>query len=339
MDDNAIVDISTSATKTVSAPLLLSSLDSFWSLLKPLLDNLRPDSLCEIGIGDGAFCVRLIEYCAQINAQYTGIDPTVSDGFVSAHQSPCAAFVRTPSLEALPGVDRQAVYIVDGDHNYYTVQSELRLITRPPDGHAPLIILHDVCWPWARRDQYCAPDSIPEAYRHEHATNGGVQPGRSSLQEDGFKGAESDYHYAAATHEGGARNGVLTAVEDFINSPGNKGWKLIVIPAIFGMGILFRPDALPPQTVGHLASLETALTPFTALLELLETNRLKLFLDFKRNLKHIGALSDEYKTLLAQYKKLATHASDLLKAWHGLKAHADNLETQIKQLKAGHPHD
>ncbi len=333
MDEIAIVDNRVPVAKTAGSTLLLTSLDSFWSLLKPLLDTLQPARLCEIGIGDGAFCERLVEYCTQKSAHYTGIDPTVSDAFVTAHQSSCATFVRTPSLAALPDLDKQDIYFIDGDHNYYSVLNELHLSAGASGCHAPLIVLHDVCWPWARRDQYCAPDAIPEAYRHEYATDGGAMPGCSTLQEDGFKGAESDYHYAAATHEGGARNGVLTAVEDFIESSGNAEWKLIGIPVIFGMGILYHPEGMVPEVIRLLDGLASALCPLNDILKIMEANRLDLFLKFNKNLKHIKDLSGEYQALLAQYKKLAKHAADLLKAWHGLKAYADSLEAEIARLK------
>ena len=45
--------------------------------------------------------------------------------------------------------------IIDGDHNYYTVSEELRLIAeRARTAPLPLLLFHDVCWPHARRDDY-----------------------------------------------------------------------------------------------------------------------------------------------------------------------------------------
>ena len=55
------------------------------------------------------------------------------------------------------------VVVIDGDHNYWTVSEELRLLSeRAPGAELPLLLFHDVCWPHARRDDYFAPELIPE---------------------------------------------------------------------------------------------------------------------------------------------------------------------------------
>ena len=53
--------------------------------------------------------------------------------------------------------------IIDGDHNYFTVSEELRLIgERAPGAELPLLLFHDVCWPHGRRDDYFDAELIPE---------------------------------------------------------------------------------------------------------------------------------------------------------------------------------
>ncbi|MBL7373602.1 class I SAM-dependent methyltransferase, partial [Escherichia coli] len=77
-------------------------------------------------------------------------------------------------------------------------------------GKPLLALMHDVSWPCARRDCYYAPDRIPEEHRHPHSFDGGVSLGQPDcLPNRGFRGAGS---FAWALHEGGPRNGVLTAV-------------------------------------------------------------------------------------------------------------------------------
>ena len=52
--------------------------------------------------------------------------------------------------------------MIDGDHNYFTVSEELRLIgERAPGAELPLLLFHDVCWPHGRRDDYFDPEQIP----------------------------------------------------------------------------------------------------------------------------------------------------------------------------------
>ena len=140
------------------------------------------------------------------------------------------------SLEAIPLLPAADCVLLDGDHNWYTVYHELQLLfARAIETGAlpPLILLHDVAWPYARRDMYYDPGSVAE--RHPFARRGMV-PGQSELTDDGLNGAVNN-----ALHEGGEANGVLTAVEDFVAS-----WPepiaLHRLPYFGGLGILVPPS-------------------------------------------------------------------------------------------------
>ena len=130
------------------------------------------------------------------------------------------------------------------------------------------MVLHDVGWPAARRDQYYAPERIDSEARHEHSFHGGVKPGRSQLGPDGFRGAGS---FAWAEHEGGPRNGVLTAVEDFMAT--EPGLRLMRVPCIFGVGFLY------PEAASWADRLTAFLEPFheNPLLRTMEENRTALY--------------------------------------------------------------
>ena len=81
----------------------------------------------------------------------------------------------------------------------------------------PLIFLHDIDWPYGRRDLYYDPSTIPAEFRHRYAKKG-IAPGRSELLDSGG----FNLHLDNATHEGGPRNGVLTAIEDFRGDCGQE---------------------------------------------------------------------------------------------------------------------
>ena len=72
-------------------------------------------------------------------------------------------------------------YIIDGDHNYYTVSEELRLIDAPRRSRLPLLLCHDVCWPHARRDAYYTPEAIPDEHRQPIGRGRYLFPGVSGL--------------------------------------------------------------------------------------------------------------------------------------------------------------
>ena len=75
--------------------------------------------------------------------------------------------------------------LIDGDHNWYTVLSELETIERLCDERGqgfPLVLLHDIGWPYGRRDLYYDPASIPEEHRKPYDKKG-MLPGVPGLVE------------------------------------------------------------------------------------------------------------------------------------------------------------
>jgi hypothetical protein len=153
--------------------------------------------------------------------------------------------IRKPSLEAVPDLPAVDALLIDGDHNYYTVSEELRLVAeRFPEREAPLVILHDVSWPHARRDAYYVPDRIPVGDRQPMVEGGCLFPGEPGVVDGGLP-----YKWVAE-REGGARNGVLTALEDFVEARSNI--RLATVQAFFGLGVLWRQDAPWADTVAEV---------------------------------------------------------------------------------------
>jgi hypothetical protein len=123
--------------------------------------------------------------------------------------------------------------LIDGDHNWCTVFNELRLIHERalvrPGG---FVFLHDVDWPYGRRDMYYQPGTIPVEFRHPFAQKGIVR-GQSSLADVG--GFNSQLMNALA--EGGPKNGVLSAIEDFlVRHPDD--YRFFRIHYQYGLGVL-----------------------------------------------------------------------------------------------------
>ena len=126
--------------------------------------------------------------------------------------------------------------ILDGDHNYFTLSEELRLIAElAGERPLPLLLFHDVCWPHARRDTYYDASRIPEDERPPIGKNVGLFPG-----EPGTDPAGLPYPWAAL-REGGPRNGTVTAIEDFMGS--REGLRFAIVPAFFGFGVVW-PEAI-----------------------------------------------------------------------------------------------
>jgi hypothetical protein len=239
-----------------------ASLVTLAELLFPCLDAVGARSVIEIGAYAGDLTRLLAEWGAP-DARVMAIDPSPQDELVElAEANERVELVREPSLTALEHVPVPSAVIVDGDHNYYTVTRELELIERRAEGgELPLLILHDVAWPHARRDVYFDPELIPEDERQPIVEGAGLSPGV-----EGVRHGALPYKYAAA-REGGPRNGVLTAAEDFVERRDNL--RLAVVPAFFGFGLIWRRDAPWADAIGEIVELWDR----NPLIDRLEANR------------------------------------------------------------------
>ena len=212
------------------------SLQNLAELLLPCLDAAGVRSVTEVGAYAGDLTGVLADWARGAGARVTAIDPAPQERLVAlARDRPELELVRATSLDALARLPRTDAVVIDGDHNYYTVSEELRLVEAAADGDLPLLLFHDVCWPHARRDDYFSPELVPADRRRPIAAGGGLHP-----DEPGIRFGALPYRSAAA-REGGPGNGVLTAVEDFVAA--RDGLRLAVVPAFFGLGVVWDRDA------------------------------------------------------------------------------------------------
>ena len=214
------------------------SLAQVAEIMLPVLDAVGARSVAEVGAYAGDLTRVLAAWGAQAGARVLAIDPAPQPGLVALAQDRAELeLISETSLAALPRIPLPDAIVIDGDHNYYTVSEELRLIgERAPGAELPLLLFHDVGWPHGRRDDYFDAEQIPAAARHPVADGaGGLFPGEAGVRPGGLPYPRS------ACREGGPGNGVLTAVEDFV--AGRGGLRLAVVPAFFGFGVVWHTGA------------------------------------------------------------------------------------------------
>lgn len=302
----------------MAAPaLLLHSLVEFRDLIRSCLEAAAARTILEIGSEAGAHTRDLLAFAARGDGQLWCIEPAPTlelEHLDADEQRFHLVQCRSPAgLEHLEACD---AYVVDGDHNYWTVTRELEHIddrTFARGSHS-LVVLHDVSWPWGRRDQYCAPDALPPAAVHPHSWEHGSVPGRREALRGGFRGRGA---FAVALHEGGDRNGVCTAIEDFLST--RDALRFVQVPAIFGLGIMY--SALAP----YAGALEAMLRPFdrNPLLERLERNRVELYLKVIEQQDAVSELGLSHGRLLAEYDRSLTSA----------EAEAAGLRAEVARLR------
>ena len=107
------------------------TLKRFWDIvIEPVAEILQPETIIEVGSDHGDNTRNLLEFCEENDATLHVIDP-LPKYEVSEWQERYGdrlVFHRALSLEALPAIDRMDLVLIDGDHNWYTVFNELKLI-------------------------------------------------------------------------------------------------------------------------------------------------------------------------------------------------------------------
>ncbi len=247
------------------ADLLLHSMSNFKEIFKDILVIMKPRMIVEIGCEYAGSTFQFLEYCKNNNAFLYIIDPSpfVDVDEVLKNYKGYYQFIKEKSVDALQIIPKADLYVVDGDHNYWTVVSELDLIF---ENNIPLVILHDLGFPWARRDLYYNPTDIPKEYLHAHTYDYGVNVNDELVLNGGFHGAG---HFALSLDTGHEKMGVLTAVEDFLKD--NKHLIYQSIPLIFGIGFIASSET-------HNL-IKNIISPYQIeLMAEIEKNRMELYL-------------------------------------------------------------
>jgi hypothetical protein len=218
------------------------------TVVKPLITRHGYRRLCEIGASYGETTDALLQLGS---VSIDVVDPCLDADLGEKYRGDARVRVHPGfSLEVIPKLKGPfECILIDGDHNWYTVFNELKLIEErnllQPGG---TIFVHDVGWPYGRRDMYYQPELVPDAHRQPFKRAGLVY-GQSALSDE----SDNNKHLANATHEGGPRNGVLTAIEDFMKQS-QRRYQFRLIAEEYGLGIMFQPsgtwDALKFRMTG-----------------------------------------------------------------------------------------
>lgn len=243
------------------------SLENVAEIMQPCLEARGTGSLLEIGSFAGELTESLLEWGTPKGVRISTVEPLPPEDLrevVARH--PELTLIEDTGVGALESLDELPdTVIIDGDHNYFTLTGELDKIAEiAGDEPLPLLMFHDVCWPHERRDTYYAPDRVPESERQPLAKDCTIAPGNPGLSDGGLP-----FEWAAA-REGGEKNGVLTAIEDFMERRG--GLRLAVVPVFFGFGVLWE------ETAPYAEAVATSIAPFdrNPVMERAEANRVAL---------------------------------------------------------------
>ncbi len=331
--------------QTLSSPAVrIGSMEIFWTLIEPILATFPAKRICEIGVAEGVFTSRLLAWGRQHGCAYVGIDPKMNPaaaGPVSGiERAGDCEMLNDYSLAVLPALDRCDAYFLDGDHNFFTVRNELALISSAARGvgdsrPSPIVFVHDVGWPWGRRDMYYLPSVVPAGARQIWSETLGVSLERDELVDGGLR---EPGRYAISVSAGGPRNGVLTAVEDFLEGPEGKDWAAIILPIAYGLAILYQPaqPSLSAACRGRLEAVQKMAATGAGFFEVCEQNYLRLYLYSEYSEQLATIASQDLQREGAAHRATLAAYDDLHRAYGGLLAHSHALGDEYQRLLAAY---
>lgn len=209
------------------------------NIMLPIINFKNINYIVEIGVDEGINTKNILNYCIENNAKLVSIDPNPNfdEILFQKEYGDYFTFFKEMSLDRLPYLEDYDCILIDGDHNWYTVFHELQSISKKfNQSNFPLIFLHDVSWPYGRRDLYYNPDNIPSDYQNDYSKLGMHPDSEDLLPEYGL-----NTNLFNANKENTPKNGVLTAIEDFLNEC-QLDLEFHFVPIFFGLGILHKKD-------------------------------------------------------------------------------------------------
>jgi hypothetical protein len=265
----------------------------FWiDIVKPLLDVMDAKYLLQIGAYKGDHTRLLLQYCKAAKGSLIVVEPFVLPELERIlDESEYSILFSKKSHDALPQIStRVDAVLLNGDLNYHTVYGDLLAIAdvaRRTSGAFPTVILKSMSWPYARRDMYYDPESIPGENRHDYERMG------MTPWSPGLVGRAINAPFFNACKEGGPRNGVLTAVEDFIHASPDP-LRLFRLPINHGLGIIYSPESSVARYIDEMISPPPALHLF------LETCEIARLNDIMESLRPVAVPGTTLKYVLVE---------------------------------------
>ncbi len=313
-------------------------MNRLWNtVIRPIIDGVKAQNIVEIGSDTGINTKNILEYCLDHDSHLIVIDPSPKFDVeeFKIRYGDKFEFYKELSLNRLPSITDFDVILIGGDHNWYTLYNELKIIEEKfNEENFPIIFLPNIGLQYKGRELYCDPENIPKSYRQTHKKLG-KSPGEASLNEN--SGMNKDFN--DSINENNSKNGILTAVETFINES-DLEFTFKTINVFYGLGILYVKNEKIDEIIKKVSS-----NP--KLLDILEEELIKITisnsenyfenLELKEELDKKVMLKDELENTLNNFESklkdnevlLNNYNQELLKTKNKLES-LDKLVTYLE---------
>ena len=169
-----------------------------FNIIPDILKHFKVKNIIIIDLHDKKLIREIIKYDAQITA-IANENPNNFD----------LEIIKGNSLNILPKFNNYDAIFINDDPNWYTIINQLNII-KETNNEFPLVFICNNKFPHKRRDSYSNPDNIPKEFRQEFTRD------LPLIFNDKKIFIQDNYFHA--TIENTDRNGVSTAIEDFLKS-------------------------------------------------------------------------------------------------------------------------
>lgn len=293
------------------------SMSNYYPLFADILDLIKPQSFCEIGVYRGWGTKLYIKLCDKYNARLHCIDPFFEADLLPPASEKLSYFNET-SRQYFERNITSDIYFIDGEHTYEAVHHDLTKIQSLHQDRKCIIFLHDMNWPHSYRDVIMN----RQDYLHKERPCG---RGYIFPTSEGFTNVGMPMFYADITeNEGGPGNGLLNAVETFLSDFAE--WDFAKIPSVYGLGILWNPTLMTDKERRYLEFKKAQLQTFSPFLSYLELHRLLTMAKMSLDEQNLNSLQSDLNVLTAASASLAEQTEALRQQNDSLQ---DQLQTAI----------
>ena len=195
-----------------------------------ILNMFKVNNLVISGMPTNETSEQIFKFIGEKNIHYTIIEENKELNNMS--------FIKENPLNALPTLNNYDAIFLDDDPNWFTTYNELKIIKNSND-EFPLVFICNNIFPHKRRDTYSNPDCIPDEFKNDYS---------KTLTYDEINIYDNTYH---AIEENNSKNGVLTAIEDFLDE--NKSINMMNIKLINGITILYPENNISKIRLGKIS--------------------------------------------------------------------------------------
>ncbi|NCC02966.1 MAG: class I SAM-dependent methyltransferase [Proteobacteria bacterium] len=301
------------------------SMANYSSFTSPLLEALAPKTLCEIGSELGGHTLFLADYCRRKQAKLLICDPNPAE---KPELADVVEVHKKKSLDFLKNAPVLDVVFVDGDHHYEVVLKELEALAKieREGGKRPFLFVHDVGWPCGRRDFYCDPSDVTAPHPHS------FELGLSSFSVKAIEGgASAGGYYHKALESGGSRNGILTAVEDFVAA--HPDWRFHTTFIVNGLAMLWRDEDLDDRQKAVLKDICEHLDWAAPLFAVLELSRFMYEVEVGQERLRTKELNNRLETAGQEWQRCQAYIKELEERREYYRDFGRKSEAYVKELE------